>query len=84
MYECVGHPSGLLGLGVMHLTGEGAQVDHALAAKYFKRASEMKQEWIGRSDAHFYAGTIEKADCRSPPSGLEIPFCNSQPLCPSG
>ena len=51
-----GHPSGLFGLGLMYLTGQGTQVDHILAAKYFKRSIDIKQDWIGKSDAYFYAG----------------------------
>eukprot|EP00204_Picochlorum_oklahomense_P001255 CAMPEP_0118801382 /NCGR_PEP_ID=MMETSP1161-20130426/2956_1 /TAXON_ID=249345 /ORGANISM="Picochlorum oklahomensis, Strain CCMP2329" /LENGTH=776 /DNA_ID=CAMNT_0006729307 /DNA_START=180 /DNA_END=2510 /DNA_ORIENTATION=+ len=53
-----GHPSGLFGLGLMHLTGQGSQVDHILAAKYFKRSIDIKQDWIGKSDAYFYAGLV--------------------------
>lgn len=52
-----GHPSGLLGLGVMHLTGQGTPVDHSLAAKYLTSAADINQEWFGKSDAYFYAGT---------------------------
>ena len=56
-YNIAGNPSGLLGLGIMHLTGQGAEVDYTLAAKYFKRSMEMSQDWTGIGDAYFYSGT---------------------------
>lgn len=43
----------------MHLTGQGAEVDYTLAAKYFKRSMEMNQDWNGIADAYFYSGTSE-------------------------
>lgn len=52
-----GHPSGLLGLGVMHLTGQGTAVDHVVAARYLTSAADISKDWFGKSDAQFYAGT---------------------------
>jgi SEL1 protein len=53
-----GHPSGILGLGVMHLTGQGTPVDHGLAARYLTSAADASKDWFGKSDAQFYAGTV--------------------------
>lgn len=53
-----GHPSGILGLGVMHLTGQGTPVDHGLAARYLTSAADSSKDWFGKSDAQFYAGKI--------------------------
>ena len=36
----LGHPSGLYGLGYMHLRGHGMPVDHAQAFKHFSAATE--------------------------------------------
>ena len=73
-----GHPSGLFGLGLMYLTGQGTQVDHILAAKYFKRSIDIKQDWIGKSDAYFYAGMslfCVRGLIHLNLVLLEIPFC---------
>ena len=62
-----GHPSGLFGLGMMYLNGQGVQVDLEAAARYFKRAIAVDKEWAGRSDAFFYAGT-----CREISGAIDI------------
>ena len=51
-----GHPSGIFGLGVMHLTGQGTPVDHSLAARYLTSSADASKDWFGKSDAQFYAG----------------------------
>lgn len=47
---------------MMHLTGQGAEVDYTLAARYFKRAMEINQDWNGMADAYFYSGTQNYVD----------------------
>lgn len=52
----VGHPAGMFGLGYMHLTGQGAEVDHKQALDYFRHAVEAGQDWQGLGDGLFYLG----------------------------
>jgi TPR repeat protein len=51
-----GHPSGFFGMGVMHLTGAGAEVDLAKALQYFRQAAEGGRAWAGQGDAVFFVG----------------------------
>jgi TPR repeat protein len=40
----------------MHLTGQGAEVDHKQAFSYFKQAVETGSQWSGLADALFFLG----------------------------
>lgn len=42
----LGHPSGLYGLGYMHLKGQGMPVDHAQAFKHFSAATEKVRQAV--------------------------------------
>lgn len=56
----LGHPGGFYGLGYMHLTGQGAQVDYRQAMKYLTYAIEKGQGWSGLGDALFYLGKYKE------------------------
>lgn len=55
-----GHPSGLLGLAIMHLQGRGVPQSYERAKRAFQQALEIGSmtggHWTGQAEAHFYLG----------------------------
>ena len=85
-------------MGYMHLTGQGAEVDHRQAFSYFRQAVEGGKDWPGLADGLFYLGEwgsrgVEKVAlprqgefwrAAAEIGGPEIEELRFLPLCPSG